>query len=131
VDTPNAEFIEQLKEVRKLRLLQGDQIGVRAYSTSIAALAAYPHAVQSSFGKAPPPPAYTYTSVTNNHPEVSRLPGCGTKIAQVWQQWKETGHLNEVVEGHKDAKLSVLKQFYDIWGVGDTTARDLYAKGTY
>lgn len=56
VDNPNAEFIEQLKEVRKLRLLQGDQIGVRAYSTSIAALAAYPYAVQSSFGKSPPPP---------------------------------------------------------------------------
>lgn len=55
VDTPNADFIEQLKEVRTLRLLEGDQVGVRAYSTSIASLAAYPHAVQSSFGEHPTP----------------------------------------------------------------------------
>lgn len=61
--------------------------------------------------------------------EISRLPGCGPKIAQVWQQWKETGHLSEVVEAENNARLSVLKLFYDIWGVGDTTARDFYAKG--
>lgn len=128
VDTPNADFIEQLKEVRTLRLLQGDQIGVRAYSTSIAALAAYPHAVRSSFGKQYPKASPTSPSLTF-FTEISRLPGCGAKIAQVWQQWKETGRLNEVTEAESNARLSVLKLFYDIWGVGDTTARDFYAKG--
>lgn len=48
---PNEKFILELKKIRTLRLLQGNQIGVRAYSTSIAALSAYPHVIQSSHGK--------------------------------------------------------------------------------
>jgi DNA polymerase IV len=47
---PNASFVKELKEVRTLRLLQGDQIGVRAYSSSIAALSAYPHLLQTATG---------------------------------------------------------------------------------
>lgn len=64
VDTPDADFIEQLKEVRTLRLLEGDQIGVRAYSTSIAALAAYPYAVQSSFGTRSSSPLLSWRILT-------------------------------------------------------------------
>lgn len=48
---PNADFIEELKDVRTLRILRGDQVGVRAYSTSIASLSAYPFALQSPSGK--------------------------------------------------------------------------------
>ncbi|EFY87462.1 high-affinity nickel transporter [Metarhizium acridum CQMa 102] len=48
---PNEKFILELKKIRTLRLLQGNQIGVRAYSTSIAALSAYPYVIQSSHGK--------------------------------------------------------------------------------
>lgn len=47
---PNAAFIEELKEIRTLRLLQGDKIGVRAYSTSISSIAAYPHKITSPRG---------------------------------------------------------------------------------
>lgn len=54
VNPPNGDFVEDLKQVRTLRLLQGDQIGVRAYSTSIATLAAYPYPLQNTAG--------TYTS---------------------------------------------------------------------
>lgn len=50
VNPPNSDFVEELKKVRTLRLLQGDQIGVRAYSTSIATLAAYPYALQNAAG---------------------------------------------------------------------------------
>lgn len=50
VNPPNADFVEKLKQVRTLRLLQGDQIGVRAYSTSIATLAAYPFVLQNITG---------------------------------------------------------------------------------
>ncbi|KAF4121780.1 DNA polymerase IV [Geosmithia morbida] len=110
VDTPNAAFIEQMKKLRTIRVLEGDGIGVRAYSTSIATVAAYPHHVRSSF-------------------EILRLPGCGPKIADLFQQWKETGRLREVAEAEADARMSTLKLFYGIWGVGDTTARDFYNKG--
>ncbi|CAH0044208.1 unnamed protein product [Clonostachys solani] len=107
---PNAGFIKELKEVRTLRLLQGDQIGVRAYSSSIAALSAYPHLLQTAH-------------------EVGKLPGCGAKIAELYQQWKDRGALQEIEEGRSNDRLRVLKLFYDIWGVGDTTARDYYNKG--
>lgn len=51
VDPPNAAFIAELKSIRTLRLLRGDQVGVRAYSTSIASLAAYPYLLQRPQGK--------------------------------------------------------------------------------
>ncbi|KAH7152985.1 hypothetical protein EDB81DRAFT_440089 [Dactylonectria macrodidyma] len=110
VDPPNDDFVEALKQVRTIRLLRGDQVGVRAYSTSIATVAAYPYRLKSS-------------------EEVSRLPGCGAKIAELFQQWKETGQLSEAQKAESDAMVSVLKLFYDIWGVGDTTAREFYRKG--
>ena len=50
-DPPNAPFIEQLVKIRKQRILTGDHVGVRAYSTSIASLSAYPHHLQSPHGK--------------------------------------------------------------------------------
>lgn len=49
---PNSAFIEQLKEIRATRALLGDKIGVRAYSTCIAAVAAYPHMLSNRRGTA-------------------------------------------------------------------------------
>lgn len=51
VNPPNIAFIEALKEVRTIRTLKGDEIGVRAYSTSIATLSAYPYTISSARGK--------------------------------------------------------------------------------
>lgn len=50
VHPPNAAFVEELKMIRTLRKLEGDQVGVRAYSTSIATVAAYPHQLQGPLG---------------------------------------------------------------------------------
>jgi DNA polymerase IV len=61
--------------------------------------------------------------------EVARLPGCGAKIAELYGQWRGNGELEEKRLAATDERLSVLKLFYDIWGVGDTTARDFYKKG--
>ncbi|KAF9870848.1 DNA polymerase lambda [Colletotrichum karsti] len=61
--------------------------------------------------------------------KVARLPGCGTKIAELWHEWKDVGRLREADETRADPKLSVIQMFYEIWGVGDTTARDFYRKG--
>lgn len=47
---PNAAFIDQLKRVRTIRALTSDKIGVRAYSSSIASLAAYPYPLKSARG---------------------------------------------------------------------------------
>ncbi|KAK1978121.1 hypothetical protein LZ30DRAFT_227451 [Colletotrichum cereale] len=107
---PNVAFVDELKKIRTARKLVGDQIGVRAYSTSMATISAYPYVIAVP-------------------QEVARLPGCGVKIAELWHEWKEAGRLREVDEAQADSKLSVIQTFYDIWGVGDTTARDFYKRG--
>ncbi|KAJ8121075.1 hypothetical protein O1611_g10196 [Lasiodiplodia mahajangana] len=108
--TPNHAFIEQLKKMRTLRTLEGDDVGVRAYSTSIAAVAAYP---------------YLLSSIS----EVARLPGCGPKIEELYRQWEQNGYLDDVQEAASDPKKKVLLLFYDIWGVGAKTACDFYNRG--
>lgn len=51
VHPPNEAFIDKLKEIRELRAMKGDSVGVRAYSTAIASLSAYPYKLQSPIGK--------------------------------------------------------------------------------
>ena len=90
-----------------------DEIGVRAYATSIAAIAAYPHVVQSPS-------------------EILRLPGCDQKIATLWVEWYNSADeeserfLPTVSALDEDEDLRYLRLFYDIWGVGADTARKLY-----
>ncbi|CAK7233102.1 hypothetical protein SBRCBS47491_008493 [Sporothrix bragantina] len=108
---PNDEFVEALKTIRQARQLMGDKIGIRAYSTTIATIAAYP---------------YELSTPT----EVSRLPGCGPKTAQLFREFQNNGgHVREADDDEADAKLSVLRLFYNIWGVADTTARSFYNRG--
>ncbi|KAL9085438.1 MAG: hypothetical protein Q9165_007588 [Trypethelium subeluteriae] len=108
---PNEAFINELKKIRLARLLTADDIGVRAYSTSIASLAAYPHRLTSPR-------------------EVLELPGCDTKIANLWVEYKNSGDNNAALSAATDAEndptLRVLRLFHDIWGVGPTTAREFY-----
>jgi len=46
-DPPNKAFIDQLEKIKLARLLTHDEIGVRAYCTSIASLAAYPYRISN------------------------------------------------------------------------------------
>lgn len=62
-------------------------------------------------------------------PEIARLPGCGRKIAELYQEWRTAGTTREAGEIDADPRLAVLALFYDIWGVGDVTAREFYNKG--
>ncbi|KAL8944207.1 MAG: hypothetical protein Q9211_000676 [Gyalolechia sp. 1 TL-2023] len=107
--SPNDSFIAQLTEIKLARLLTNDEIGVRAYSTSIASLAAYPYAIQSPN-------------------EILALPGCDHKIAHLFHEWQTSpDHRIEAVRDiETDPTLKCLRIFYDIWGVGATTAREFY-----
>lgn len=107
---PNDGFIEQLKAIRLARELQSDQIGVRAYSTAIAAIAAYTRPIISSA-------------------EVAQLPGCHGKISALFDEYDQVGTLKEARDAEKDEQLQTLRLFYDIWGVGSITAREFYGKG--
>jgi DNA polymerase IV len=108
--SPNEEFLDLLKKIRLARLLTSDEIGVRAYSTSIAAIAAVP------------------TKIFNPK-EILRLPGCDVKIANLWIEYRNTDHIAAASEVDTDDTLVILNKFYQIWGVGDKTARDFFNRG--
>ena len=106
--SPNEKFLEQLSSIKLARLLTGDEIGVRAYSTSIASIAAYPHVITSMR-------------------EVLALPGCDQKIGYLFHEWQDSGGtIQAVADIESDQVLTVLRQFYEIWGVGAKTAREFY-----
>lgn len=106
-DGPNEDFLEQLRKIRTARTLIDDEIGVRAYSTIIASIAAYPYKV--------------------SHPrELAQLPGCDEKTAVLFVEWKNTGKIQAVEDYENDEAMKVLRLFYDIWGVGAKTARHFY-----
>lgn len=109
LNSPNDAFIAQLKEIKLARLLTDDEIGVRAYSTSMASLAAYPYELQSTA-------------------EVLALPGCDHKIAHLFYEWQTSpDHCIQAVKDIRDdPALNVLRMFYEIWGVGAVTAREFY-----
>ncbi|KAK1138319.1 hypothetical protein N8T08_002845 [Aspergillus melleus] len=106
---PNEPFIHQLLKIRQIRQLTLDEIGVRAYSTSIAAIAAYPY----KFRRAS---------------EILSLPGCDAKIAHLFSEYQSSssGSLLAASDLDTDPTLRTLQTFSQIWGVGPKTARDFY-----
>ncbi|BCS26329.1 type-X family DNA polymerase [Aspergillus puulaauensis] len=109
LDTPNERFIQQLIKIRTIRELNLDEIGVRAYSTAIATIAAYPYEIRRPS-------------------QVLSLPGCDHKIANLFSEFKSTenGTLAAAEALDKDSDLVTLNHFLNIWGVGPKTARDFY-----
>lgn len=107
-NAPNKAFIDKLETIKLARILTADEIGVRAYSTSIASLAAYPYTL-------------------SNTREILALPGCDTKIAHLFREWKANdGRIQAVIDVENDEALKILGLFYEIWGVGAKTAREFY-----
>lgn len=106
---PNEKFIDQLVKIRKTREFTLDEVGVRAYSTSIASIAAYPYEFQRPS-------------------EILALPGCDTKIATLFSEFKHspTATLTVANTLDSDPVFKVLHEFNNIWGIGAKTARDLY-----
>ena len=104
---PNEDFIEQLKKIRTARTLIDDDVGVRAYSSMIASIAAYPYKL--------------------SHPrELVQLPACEGKAAVLFVEWKNSGKVQAVEDFENDEEMKILRLFYDIWGVGAKTARRFY-----
>lgn len=109
VHPPNEAFIEQLCRIRQIRKYTLDEIGVRAYSTSIAAVAAYPYTLRSA-------------------KEVLTLPGCESRIANLFTEWRHStdGTIEDAKQLDTDPTLHALAEFNNIWGVGPAKARDFY-----
>lgn len=118
LNTPNDHFISLLGIIKLSRILSMDPIGIRAYSTSIASIAAYPYPLASSA-------------------ELCQLPGCDGKIASLFREYIHSTptppHLpdaNRTLQVVKDFEASeefvTLRLFWGIWGVGAITAREFY-----
>jgi DNA polymerase IV len=109
LNTPNDAFINQLVKIRTIRELNLDEIGVRAYSTAIAAIAAYTYEIRRGS-------------------QILSLPGCDSKIANLFVEFKasENGTLAAAEALDIDPDLRTLYMFYNIWGVGSKTARDFF-----
>jgi DNA polymerase IV len=105
--SPNSDFLDLLEKIRVVRTLIEDQIGIRAYSTSIASLAAYPYKL-------------------SNPREIERLPGCEQKISALFREYQSTGQVAASQALDEDPTLRVVHDFYNIWGVGARTAREWY-----
>jgi DNA polymerase IV len=109
----NHRFISELFKIKESRILTLDQIGVRAYSSSIASLSAYPYLLQSPL-------------------EVIRLPGCDERIASHFSEYQSSAeteserYLPVARKLDQDENLQCLKIFYNIWGCGADTARKMY-----
>jgi DNA polymerase IV len=84
-----------------------DQIGVRAYSSAIAALKAYPRKLSSS---------------TN----VAKLPRCGSKIVSQFKEFLRSGTTEEYTHLQNSSEFQTLKLFWGVWGCGAHTARQWY-----
>lgn len=131
VHPPNEAFIDKLKEVRELRAMQGDYIGVRAYSTAIASLSAYPYKLRSPIGE------QCYDRERNSLiyldtepcPEIPRLPGCGDRYAELFAEFENTGQLEEIEQAAHNTKMSAIRIFYNIYGVSAVTAEEFWRKG--
>jgi DNA polymerase IV len=47
----------------------------------------------------------------------------------LYNEWKHGGGIQELATAEEDSRISTLKLFSEIWGVGATTAREFYNKG--
>ena len=106
---PNEKFMDQLDKIRTIRELTLDEVGVRAYGTAIAAIAAYPYKLR-------------------RREEVISLPGCSAKFAYLFAEFKDSpdGTIADANKLDTDPALKMLNTFYHIWGVGAHKAREFY-----
>ncbi|KAF8419556.1 hypothetical protein EV426DRAFT_638320 [Tirmania nivea] len=116
--SPNLHFISLLQTIKLARTFSLDAIGIRAYSTSIASIAAYPYPLLSSA-------------------ELSTLPGCDGKTSSLFHEYihstptpvdeeDENRTIRVVQELEASEEFTTLRMFYGIWGVGAHTAREFY-----
>lgn len=104
LSTPNDELIELFSSMQLARTLQIDSVGVRAYSTVIASLKAFPYKIE-------------------HEASIKQLEGCGSKIVSMVAEYLMKGHIREITETWT-TELKVLLGFWHVHGVGAVTARE-------
>lgn len=100
----NEALANQLHLMRLARILQGDWIGERAYSSALASIRAADQVIRSSA-------------------DLNNLEGCGKKIVELIGEWLSTGKMRELEDTWASSDMNVLLSFWNCHGVGAVTAR--------
>ncbi|BFZ54415.1 hypothetical protein PYCC9005_001451 [Savitreella phatthalungensis] len=108
----NEKLCGLIERLRLARTLQGDFVGERAYSSTLASLRAYPDVIQSAN-------------------EVLALQGCGRKVVNLTKEFLATGDISEVREIWSTEEMQTLEMFWNCHGVGAVMARTWYFERGY
>lgn len=112
--SPNQEICSVLEKMAKKRILEraggsnaAADIRARAYRLASSALKCVPFELKTQ-------------------QDANTLHTFGPRVLAVVSEYLTTGHVHEVTELESDPRLSTLAKFQEMYGVGATSARDLY-----
>ncbi|KAI8086268.1 uncharacterized protein BX664DRAFT_359810 [Halteromyces radiatus] len=110
LDHPNKDLVEIFESLEHSRELRGDTINSLGYRKAAAAIKSYPYKIKS----------------VN---EAFQLKGIGKKTGRIVEDYLKKGTVPDLETLKEDEEFKTLKLFYNIHGVGATTAREWYHKG--
>ncbi|KAL1668985.1 hypothetical protein GGF50DRAFT_45360 [Schizophyllum commune] len=114
---PNQGLVSRLAIIRRSRELEDDRISALSYDHAIG--------VREFFLA----PTYPYEITEDRLNDVSKLPHIGKKMISKLEEYVETGDIEEAATIAASQRYQSLEAFTDLYGVGATTARKLYAAG--
>ncbi|KAI8394065.1 uncharacterized protein BYT42DRAFT_609817 [Radiomyces spectabilis] len=110
LDHHNRKLVEIFEFLEHARELQGDVINTLSYRKAAAAVKAYPREIKSAA-------------------EASKLKGIGKKSTQIIDDFLQRGITPEIDFVKQGSQFQILERFWNIHGVGPTTAREWFHKG--
>lgn len=108
----NQHLVSRLAIIRRSRELEDDKISALSYDHAIGMIKSYP---------------YELTEDRLN--EVNSLPHIGPKMISRIEEYLDNGDIEEAETIANSQRYQSLEAFTDLYGVGATTARKLYAAG--
>ncbi|KAL1710146.1 hypothetical protein EV121DRAFT_193303 [Schizophyllum commune] len=115
---PNQGLVSRLAIIRRSRELEDDRISALSYDHAIGRINLTVNRV-----------AYPYEITEDRLNDVSKLPHIGKKMISKLEEYVETGDIEEAATIATSQRFQSLEAFTDLYGVGATTARKLYAAG--
>ncbi|KAL1745039.1 hypothetical protein HDZ31DRAFT_37285 [Schizophyllum fasciatum] len=107
---PNQALVSRLAIVRRSRELEDDKISALSYDHAIGV-------------------PYPYEITEDRLDDISSLPHIGPKMISKIEEYLDTGDIEEAASIARSPRFQALEAFTDLYGVGATTARKLYAAG--
>ncbi|VDC00335.1 unnamed protein product [Peniophora sp. CBMAI 1063] len=108
----NQDLCDTLEIIRRSRLLVGEDRSALSYGRAIAVIKSFPKRI---------------TGETRD--EAKELPNIGVKLSKMINLWLDTGQIPEIEKIRHSERFQALSSFAEIYGIGPTTARHLYAVG--